>query len=95
MNTPHFTRKGELSQFPEIATWTLNISPNANAIEPEDLLSMLMDHAVTAPGTRRGLCVSAFGVSYLIDVILMVSRPGEKLVIVTTVGEAEALLTKQ
>ena len=92
MDIPHFKRKEELGSYPELLRWDIKVSADATAVEPEDLVAMLMDHAVEAPNSA-GLCISVFGVDYLTDTIVMVSRPKEDLVIVLTLDEAERLLS--
>lgn len=91
MDIPHFKRKEELGSYPELLRWDIKVSADATAVEPEDLVAMLMDHAVEAPNAS-GFCISAFGVDYLNDTIVVVSRPKEDLVVVLTLDEVGRLL---
>ncbi len=94
MTLLHYISKECAYQFPELTLWDIRLSKEALAIEPDDLVEMLKDHAVETPNYKGVLRLSAFLLDYINDRILMLSKPKEPFVVVITQAEVERLLPK-
>lgn len=94
MTIIHYINKESAAQFPELTLWDIRLSKEARAIEPDDLVEMLKDHAVDTPNYKGVLRLSAFSLDYINDRILMLSKPKEPFVVVITQTEVERLLPK-
>jgi hypothetical protein len=60
MKISHYISKECAAQFPELTLWDIRLSKEARAIEPDDLVEMLKDHAVDTPNYKGVIRLSAF-----------------------------------